>query len=198
MDPEEVAAIEVEPFADHPKRVTNRIVHAIRRQVDELDRQVADEPFERDLLLDQQSVGLFDLLPRGDVHDRDEYEEPVLILKRVQRNFDGKLFAVATTPDQSARGPRRSHLRSRQGFGVVGLERQAQTLGQEHLDGPTDELRPRVTKLPFELAVDDGDRTVGSDHQHSARQRFDCQPGQGIEFGVPWVEGGKGGPLVHF
>ena len=76
-------------------------------QVDELDRQVVDEPFERDLLLDQQAVRQFDLLPRGNVHDRGEYEEPVLVLNRVQRNFDGKLSAVATASDQSAYGARR-------------------------------------------------------------------------------------------
>ncbi len=119
MDPEEVAAIEIEPFADHPKRVANRIVHAIGWEVDELDRQIGNEPLERDLVIDLQAVRPFDLLPRGDVDDRDEYQESVLALNRVQRNFDRKLSAVATASDQSAYGARRSRLRSRRGFGAV-------------------------------------------------------------------------------
>jgi len=174
-NPQEDAAIDVEHLGDATDGVANGLDDLVGRQVDELDGQIGDELFELEFLLNRQAGRLLELTAGGEVDDRRDHEDRLPDLHAVQRDLDREPIPVATTPVQLLVRPHGA------GFGdrveALTLQRvlTEQRVGQEHVDGQTNQLTAAVAKLAFDLLVGQHNRAIGVHDEHAMRQRFSCE-----------------------
>ena len=99
LDPEERAAVEIERFADPPQRIAHRVIDLVGREVDELRRQLGDQPLELELALYRRAIRRFRLAPRRHVDDFHEHEGAAIRRDRIQPDLDRKLRAVTAAPE---------------------------------------------------------------------------------------------------
>ena len=103
IDLVEGASIDTELLADTAQPRFDRLVNLIVGKIDELKRQLRDEAFEGELLLERCAMGVFEAVSLVDVEDRCENEQTVCRPERSQSDLGGEQRSVFAA-DQLATG----------------------------------------------------------------------------------------------
>ncbi len=184
QNPEESAAIELERFTNSTEGSGDRLIDLVGWQVDELDRQLCDEALEVELFPERSAVHLLELDARGNIYDGRHDEYAPLGFDRIESNLYRKFRAVATTTEQRAPDPHRAFRRIQHERVTVYDVRRPLGLGQQAVHDLSDEFFSNITKVPFELLVDENNPSVNSDDQHSVWCRLDGEAQNGFGRGI--------------
>jgi hypothetical protein len=100
----ERAPIETHLLADSAEAVPDRVVDLLGGKIDELTRQLGDEPFEFELLLERGALRVLQPATFGNVHDGRQHEEAIRRPNWLQPDLSGELRTVLAPGEELTTG----------------------------------------------------------------------------------------------